>query len=138
MMRFNPNTGNYEWNRGDNEKLSPNFWTYEFNCQCGKCQEQKISQELILNLEYIRSDNDDKPMRITSGFRCHERQKALSEDGHTETVKNSTHELGHACDFAPRVDESILSRYFRAIGLGKSFQHCDLRKEKERRWFYSY
>ena len=46
----------------------PNFTEAEFACQCG-CGKADMDHGFISKLQQVRTAID-KPMRITSGFRC--------------------------------------------------------------------
>ncbi len=70
--------------------LSENFDTREFTCKC--CGEGGAHPELIKKLELLRLVLGDKPIIITSGYRCKKHNK------HVGGVANSYHLLGMATD----------------------------------------
>lgn len=79
-------------------KLSDNFAAKEFCCLCGKCNystdegvDKFINRNLILLLEAMRSFMD-RPIKITSGIRCPEHNKAVGGED------NSAHLRGEAAD----------------------------------------
>lgn len=130
----------HKWKRGENRHLSQHFVTFEFECQCGKCEDQQISEILISRLESLRSLMG-KPLKITSGFRCHAHQLHLASL--FETAKGvSQHELGSACDILVEGHDkkrliTTCKTLFRAVGIAKTFIHLDLRMDKIREWFYT-
>lgn len=130
----------FNWKKGENLKLSNHFNSLEFTCSCknSDCVEQKISKELIEKLEKIRSKLGNSII-ITSGYRCLKHQQELLNNPKIETVKNSQHVLGLACDVTTNnlsMLLTLLEQEFKAIGLAKTFYHVDLRDDKIRRWTY--
>lgn len=138
----------FTWKRGEVRRLSEHFLTTEFECHCGKCVQQKIAKTLILKLEALRKALG-RPLRITSGYRCTQHQKTLSNDKTFKTAKKtSTHELGQAADLhvitktplgfsiATKKLRRLLPTFFMAIGDGVSWFHVDLRIGTIRRWDY--
>ena len=133
-------SGVLHWPRGVREKLSPYFWTNEFDCHCGTCPTQKVAPELITKLDGVRRDLG-QPLFINSGFRCAAYQRRLATEGHQTAKVVSQHELGRAADIACRalgghqLAERYASKYFQSIGMAVGWCHVDLRPEK-RRWSY--
>lgn len=78
--------------------LSEHFSCKEMACRCGKCNystdeavEKFLNRNLILLLEAMRSFIN-RPIKITSGIRCPEHNKAVGGED------NSTHLRGEAAD----------------------------------------
>ena len=134
-----------QWNRGESRALSPNFSTTEFTCQCGSCGPQQIESDLITKLEALRAAIGTG-IQINSGYRCAAHQAELLASGNFETVKNSTHVLGHAADIRPiklGIMDTFLAeaaKQFASIGIAHTWLHCDLRPGHPdgtpRRWYY--
>lgn len=135
--------GYFIWDKNEKEKLSENFSTEEFECQCkyDDCKEQKISEDLIKRLQEIRTEIKTR-LDVTSGFRCTKHQQALAKKGvNTVVAKKSQHELGNAADVrAPSLTPHALLQVaefrFQSIGIATNFLHLDLRDDKKRRWNY--
>lgn len=139
--------GYYYWVKGDSEHLSDHFNTTEFACKCDNddCLLQKISEDLINRLEWLREASKG-PLKITSGFRCAKHQKALAESGvNTVVAKLSTHEMGQAVDvmsspLQPLQLLELAKIKFFSIGTARNFLHLDLRPAHPdgtpRRWKY--
>jgi uncharacterized protein YcbK (DUF882 family) len=73
--------------------LSEHFSREEFACHhCGELPEQGISQALLDGLEKLRTAIGNKPINISSGYRCPVRN--MEVDG----VPNSDHMKGKAAD----------------------------------------
>lgn len=70
-------------------KLSKHFHDYEFSCPC--CGKNKVAGELVSKLQQLR-DIINKPIRITSGYRCPAENKKVGGS------VNSPHLLGKAAD----------------------------------------
>jgi len=70
-------------------KLSKHFHDYEFKCPC--CGEIKVAGTLVSKLQELR-DIINKPIRITSGYRCSAENKKVGGS------VNSPHLLGEAAD----------------------------------------
>jgi uncharacterized protein YcbK (DUF882 family) len=126
----------------DNKKLSPHFNSKEFECNCKKCDWQYIEDSLLQKLEKVR-ELYGKPIKITSGYRCPEHNRAIGG------AANSSHVSGMAVDIQPSVvilDElddlyDICYNIFDNIGDGrnKGFIHVDVRPPKssgKRTWLY--
>lgn len=132
------------WRKKEIKKLSKHFSTKEFECPCklDTCRLQKIAVELIQKLEQVRLILDKK-LIITSGYRCKRYQNILQKRGY-KTAKRSQHLQGNAADFTFKeftdTDKDVLLgflyKYFKAIGMGSSFCHVDLRHDKKRYWSY--
>lgn len=137
-MRFE--NGYVFFDKKEEGALSPHFSMKEFRCQChfNTCSEQKIAQELLDKLEQVRIAYG-KPIKVTSGFRCHEHQLALAAGGKETATGISQHELGRAADLSGKDMELLdkeCSTMFPAVGRANTFIHVDLRNDKKRRWLY--
>lgn len=128
--------------RNENKQLSKHFNSKEFECKCGKCDNQIISEKLIEKLEQIRT-RYGQPLVINSGYRCPDHNKAIGSH------PSSTHTQGLAADIAPKIItvDSLDAVYelcydiFDNIGDGrpKRFIHVDVRDPKpngKRKWLY--
>lgn len=128
------------FNKNENTQLSTHFNSDELQCQCryDDCVEQRVSEELVGKLEDVRNRHGAS-VSITSGFRCHQHQLDLGAAG-AETAKGlSQHELGNASDIKALDMDQLLKDAepsFMAVGVSKSFLHCDTRSDKIRRWTY--
>lgn len=115
--------------------LSKNFNKTEFDCKCGCLMPYQVYlnvQLLASNLQVVR-DLVDKPILITSGFRC------ITHNSNVGGVRDSFHTQGLAADFFVR-DMSVVN-VFRlmklcikentiapgGLGLYPTFVHYDLR-----------
>jgi uncharacterized protein YcbK (DUF882 family) len=114
-------------------KLSANFYRFEFECQCGKCDYDTVDKELVDVLQHLRQ-HFGSPIKITSGNRCPEHNKAV---GGAET---SYHVRGRAADIQvdgvspSEVQQYVLNKYKDKYGIGcyDSFTHIDTRSRKAR------
>ncbi|MBA7525641.1 hypothetical protein ES705_17794 [subsurface metagenome] len=111
----------------NNFKISNNFNLKEFECPC--CNRVKISKIMIIRLERLRILIGNKPIKITSGYRCKNQNSIVGG------VKNSYHKYGLACDIVVKgADPKFLMEYakragFLGIGTYNNYTHLDLRKE---------
>lgn len=126
----------------ENKSLSKNFSSIEFECRCQKCDDQKISEDLINKLQKVREEFG-KAIKVTSGYRCLDHNIAIG--GATK----SSHIDGLAADITPVIlnfDDldllyEICYNIFDNIGDGrnKGFIHVDVREPKptgKRHWIY--
>lgn len=127
--------------RGGMFRLSQDFWGYEFDCNCGKCEFTLVSDELVEKLQKLR-ELTNFPITITSGYRCPAQQKNLRALGY-ETAKGvSSHERGLAVDIVcGAFDGKMLAELarkagFKNIGIGRRFIHVDVRAGGPREWGY--
>lgn len=121
--------------KNSKKKLSDNFWAYEWDCNCNnsECDRTIISEELVKKLQEHR-DKWDRPVIITSGYRCPTYNKSKKVGG----SKNSQHLYGKAADIfvyglTPRQVHKDCQDF---AGLGlyekKGFCHVDVRAKKAR------
>jgi len=114
--------------RNSNDLDSIKGWKYfdrkEFDCPC--CGRNEISSELVNRIDFARS-KAGIPFRISSGFRCVNRNRAI------KGKKRSAHLKGLACDIkAPTssIKHTILGSLFSAgimrLGIYKTFIHADI------------
>lgn len=133
----------HAYQKGSDESLSKDFKAREFDCPCDNCSQTFIDDELVLKLQELR-DVLGFPLKITSGYRCDHHQEELKEMGFETAVGKSQHQEGRAADvktghhLGVEIEEAARSVGFRAVGVGKSWAHVDLRDERDRRWTYSY
>ena len=103
------------------DELSPHFKGAEFVCP--HCGAGVIAYELVMMLERLRA-KVGKPLRINSGYRCPEHNKAVGGR------PDSYHLLGVAADVAkvdPRMVDYALEIGFPGIIEYDNFIHLDLR-----------
>lgn len=70
--------------------ITKNFTTDEMACTC--CGKSDMDEEFMRTLQSIR-DEMQRPLRITSGFRCQHRNQLISTTG-----KDGPHTKAKACD----------------------------------------
>jgi uncharacterized protein YcbK (DUF882 family) len=123
-------------------QITDHFTTKEFACPCTSCVENFIEKDLVEKLEEIRTATG--PLRITSGYRCPEHNKAVGGE------PNSAHQSGLAADVQPiPINVDDLDKLYDAcfdkfdnIGDGRRlrFVHVDVRSKKpdgkKRTWSY--
>lgn len=112
-------------------RLSEHFSKKEFACKhCGKII--NIDPLLIAKLECLRAAIGNKPIYITSGYRCEIHNKSVGG------AVNSQHLKGKAADIYIKGDMGELVRladrifYQGGMGVYKNFIHLDT--SKKRRW----
>ena len=120
--------------------LYPNFSADEFNCShCGK---NEMKSEFMGKLQVLRM-RYDKPMKITSGYRCPDHPIEAKKD------KPGAHASGLACDVAVNGQQAYelmkhaLALGFKGIGVsqksnGPRFIHLDTLEEAPRPNVWSY
>jgi len=108
--------------------MTPNFERSEFACQCG-CGFDTADYELVQHLEKLRA-HFDRPIKITSGCRCLDHNKAVGG------APNSQHTKGRAADIQVQsvdpaiVYEAAIQVGFNGTGCYSTFTHCDTRDYK--------
>ena len=121
--------------------LEPHFNTLEFACPCDQCDETLIDVRLPPLLEKIR-EQANSPLTITSGYRCQHHQDQLTKMGLLTAKGVSTHTLGMAADIkikgllGTQIEEIARSVGFKAVGVGSTWCHVDIRSDKIRSWIY--
>lgn len=128
-----------EYKRGQEVKLSNNFWSYEFDCH-GKncCSTTLVDQKLVEYLQKIR-DHFGKAVNVSSGYRCVTHNKSVNG------ATSSYHLKGQAADiYINGVNPVEIARYAEQIGVkgiglyntdkDGRFVHIDTRTSKSF-WF---
>lgn len=121
---------------------TPHFKPEEFTCShCGK---ERMSQAFIDQLEKARVKAGIY-FKITSGYRCAEKQAQLRKQGYETARGKSPHEKGVAADIAIFSDQlrwiivkGLLDAGFQRIGFGSNFVHVDADEDRHalRLWHY--
>lgn len=131
------------YKKGVKIRISDNFYSTEFDCHCSNCKETLINDELVLLIEEVRKEINT-PIKINSGYRCEDYQRQQISDGKLDAAKNSQHVLGNAADIVAaswngsELFEVAKKVGFWCVGVGHRFIHVDLRRDKERVWYYNY
>lgn len=131
-----------QYQKKEGRKLSEHFTSSEFDCPCDKCVLTLIDLSLIERLESLRTLLS-APIRINSGYRCANYQTELKARGYETAVGVSQHQLGKASDIMSEpltgvaLEKAARQVGFRAVGVGGTWIHVDLRDDKDRRWEYS-
>lgn len=115
------------------------YFTYtEFDSPDEVGSGKKMNPKLLIMLDMVR-DKFDKPLHITSGYRTVEHNARV---GGTE---NSSHLKGLAVDIAcnSSVDRyhllnCLLDVGFTRIGVGNTFIHVDIDKDKAKEVIWTY
>ena len=136
--------GFYFWSKGEDEKISDNFWLREFECKCNVSHENKISVKLVDKMQVLRNYlnelakkfnafiNINKPISITitSGDRCEDHNLTVGGKPH------SPHKLSIANDMkinnykGLRYDKLAMdcrNLSFTGIGVYTNRLHLDVR-----------
>lgn len=110
------------------------FTLDEFRCKCGNC-ENKINSGFVALMEEIREEFGE-PLRVNSGYRCAEHDKAVGGVG--------PHTTGFAGDFAPLSGWTPAKKYklvgialacgATGVGVADTFVHIDRIPQSEKRW----
>lgn len=136
------------WTRANGAWKSRHFVAKEFNCTCGVCHSQVISDDLVEDLDCVREEVGI-PVVVTSGYRCRKRQDDLRKQGYETAAGISSHEMGLAADITLRCEDhspenwdrlraAVLKQFAQhSVGEAKSFFHVDRRPNGPRRWTYN-
>lgn len=130
-----------KYQKNDRSKLGEYFSVAEFECNCSSCDVTWIDPVLVARLDVLRG-LIKLPVRITSGYRCLQKQEELRKAGYETAVGISQHTLGGAADISvigktgAELEPFAKQAGFKSIGVGKNFLHVDIRDDKERRWDY--
>ena len=131
-------------------KSTKHFSESELQCKCGNCTFEGMDENFMELLEAVRTDPDwDRPMKVSSAYRCPEHNSAVSSTGMT-----GPHTSGKAIDIqVSGADAHLLLGVamgydFSGIGVaqkgphGSRFIHLDTLVPEEtkgpRPWIWSY
>ena len=76
-----------EYQYDDKIQLSDHFNSSEFRCKCNKKHSYFVSEELIENLEKLRSELNCRNIHISSGYRCPDHDVAVGGTGSGKHTK---------------------------------------------------
>ncbi len=113
-------------------RLSEHFNDAEFACRC--CGTVRVNIFLISMLEQLRANLGNKPIIITSGYRCPKHNQQV------KGVSNSQHLYGNAADIVVSgitpgaVAAAAQKLGFAGIGRYRAFTHVDVRLKGPARW----
>jgi uncharacterized protein YcbK (DUF882 family) len=131
-----------QYQKKEGRKLSDHFVSDEFDCPCDKCVVTLIDLSLVERLEQVRAILS-APIRINSGYRCASYQADLRARGYETATGISQHQLGKAADIMSEpltgleLERAARAAGFKAVGVGGTWAHVDLRDDKDRRWEYA-
>lgn len=118
-----------KYKKSENVRLTANFVSKEFNCNCSQCSETLIDLDHVAKLQKLREDLNS-PITITSAYRCESHNKAVGGSD------NSQHKLGTATDIqVSDMDPSEVQdacEHFDGLGRYDTFTHIDSRGYKAR------
>lgn len=106
------NMGTKTYTKGISTKLSTNFTSKEFDCKgVGCCSSTPINSQLVEYLQQIR-DHFNKPITITSGYRCTTHNKNIGG------ATGSRHTKGDAADIVVSgITPAEVAQYAESIGI---------------------
>lgn len=121
-------------------KITKNFSSIEFECNCGNCGMNKISPVVVLVWQMVR-DHFGSSVTINSGVRCPEYNLKVGGKP-MSSHKPDADDIGHAADGVvsgvdPQDVYDFINGVFpNALGLGvyKNFVHVDDRMDRAYRW----
>lgn len=123
-----------QYKKGVRTKLTPNFYSTEFDCRCKdpECQWTIIDLEHVEKLQEKRN-KWRKSIKITSGYRCPKYNKLIGG------ATNSQHPKGTATDIqvSGMTPDKVADdcEDFKGLGRYNSFTHTDSRSwDKPARW----
>lgn len=123
--------GKNTWNILNKAKKVKHFKVKEFACK--HCGQVKLNINLLLKLEELRSAVGNRPMIITSGYRCPTHNRNVGG------AKQSQHMKGTACDMrvigmTPNYVYRYANKVFANGGVGRyrNFTHVDVRGYRAR------
>lgn len=130
------------YRKGATIAISEHFKSYEFNCKCSNpdCYFTYIDDSLISFLEVMRG-TINRPITITSGYRCQKHQDAIKASEIETAKKVSTHVMGGAVDIYTgdlgiELEKKARKAGFKAVGVADTWVHVDVRGDKDRYWKY--
>lgn len=124
------------WTRGNApQHVAQHFDLSEFECPCGKCQNQMIDTDLLEGLDRLR-ERVGGPIHVDDGYRCPAHNTSVGG------VSDSKHMHGKAADIKTQelsIEEfhKLAEQFFQRIGLGHAFLHVDVAPGKAE-WVYNF
>ena len=112
--------------KGDHKRLAPNFTAHEFWCHDG-CMTSKVDGVLLYKLELLRSALGDRPIVVTSGFRCHRNNKKAGGAKHSQHLTGKAADIKVAGVSMPRLAAAARKVGFSFIKVYGDHVHVDVR-----------
>lgn len=116
--------------KGQKTRLTPNFYSTEFDCKCKDpdCQLTLIDLFHVIKLQALR-DQINKSISISSAYRCEKHNKSVGG------APNSQHLIGTATDLtiknlSPNETANLCEPLFNGVGRYDTFTHVDSRGTK--------
>lgn len=121
------------YKKGTRTKLSNNFWSTEFDCQCNNatCQWTLIDLDHVKNLQKLR-DQLGESLKITSGYRCPTHNKAVGGATRSRHVAGDATDLQAVSSSPDKVADNAEDLKFDGLGRYNTFTHVDSRGSKAR------
>lgn len=117
-------------------ELSPHFNSDEFDCKGEDCCKSTIvSPVLIERLEEMR-ELIDRPIKITSGYRCRTHNKRVGGAVHSQHVQGTAADIQVIGMTPKQLSEIAMDVGFRGIGIAENFLHVDVRATHLAIWTY--
>ncbi len=114
------------------------FKMEEFQCKCGKCPKKDISLEFQGLMDQLRTLMN-RPIKITSGIRCAEHNKAVGgvpNSQHVQGIAVDISTVGYKSDEKYNLVKHALDLGFGGVGIATDFIHLDIRKVNKAVWMY--
>ena len=117
-------------------KLTPNFYQDEFACKCG-CGLDDISKDLVDLLQTAR-DLYKSPMQVTSGLRCKNWNSQVGGAAHSAHLSGKAVDIEMSSSILRYRMVRIMQKFFKRIGIAKTFINVDVDHSKTNPCIWTY
>lgn len=107
--------------------MTKNFRREEFACKCA-CGLDGISPVLVDTLQRMR-DDIGKPIVVNSGVRCAKHNAEVGGEPNSYHLKGMAADI-RVADMKPATVAAVAMRYFRGVGIYRTFVHVDIRRQR--------
>lgn len=116
----------------------PNFTPRELACKCGRhCRGEYFHDpDFLDHLEALRAEVD-RPLRITSGRRCHRHNMAVGGASRSQHMLRIAADISLANHSRVALARAAVKVGFTGVGFGRTFLHLDLRAGRPVSWNYT-
>lgn len=120
-----------EFKKGVDTRLSKNFSSKEFDCKCSNpdCKKTYIDMDHVNKLQKKR-EKWNRPVEITSAYRCEKHNKAVGGSTNSQHVKGTATDIKVKGLTPSQVADNCED--FDGLGRYDSFTHLDSRGYKAR------
>ena len=117
------------------DKVSANFNAGEFFCHCGKCNPQKIDDDLVTALQRIRTMTGTN-VHVNCGYRCPKHNAEVGGSPKSQHMEGKAADIRNSAILPVVYAQLAELDGMQGIGLYNTFTHLDVRAGKKYKGYW--